>query len=344
METPPNLNANIKEEFVPDSTMCPEDGIIISNYLWEKELQIKLECLGELKIDIWCNTVHQFYKFTSAPELVISNVKGFGLREHILNTEDPTPPPEDTSDDKTAALLSHAQSLLDRAKVFVTKPPSKSKSGKRKLTDVKKQSGSAIDLLHSQTLDNLALLHVGTDGNSQQAEAPEPKKRQIKCKMCSKIFETLRELNAHHRADHGIVKCPKCDKYFSSQTSLDKHSYSHGDLRFNCEECGRQFLFESRLEQHKMTHINIKLSCPKKNCDHEFKSIGDINRHIKTHSKGGWFKCDKCSYKNKNKQNTESHMHTYLSEEDGKYVCDKCGKKMRYSTQFLRHKEQGCQI
>ena len=76
----------------------------------------------------------------------------------------------------------------------------------------------------------------------------------------------------------------------------------------------------------------------------KFKSIGDINRHIKTHSKGGWFKCDKCSYKNKDKQNTESHMHTHTSEEDGKYECDKCGKIMIYSIQFLCHKEQGCQI
>ena len=157
-------------------------------------------------------------------------------------------------------------------------------------------------------------------------------------------FPSVRELNNHHREDHGIVKCSDCDKVFNNQSSLDKHSYVHKELKYNCEQCGKRFPFESRLEQHRMTHINVHLSCPKKSCPHTFKSLGDVNRHVKSHGKGGWYRCDHCDYKNKDKRNTESHMRTHTKQEDGKYVCDKCGKHMRYSTQFIRHKEQGCDV
>ena len=95
-------------------------------------------------------------------------------------------------------------------------------------------------------------------------------------KMCDEIFSSVRDLNLHLKQDHGIVKCLKCDKYFSTQSSLDKHSYSHGELKYNCELCGKCFPFQSRLDQHMMVHINNKLSCPKKSCDRQFKSIWDL--------------------------------------------------------------------
>ena len=45
--------------------------------------------------------------------------------------------------------------------------------------------------------------------------------------MCEEIFSSVKDLNLHHKQDHGIVKCTKCDKYLSTQLSLDKPSYSH---------------------------------------------------------------------------------------------------------------------
>ena len=98
--------------------------------------------------------------------------------------------------------------------------------------------------------------------------------------MCTETFSSVKDLNLHHKQDHGIVKCSKCDKYFSTQSSFDKHSYSHGELKCNCELCGKCFPFQSRLDQHMMVHINKKLACPKKSCDKEFKSIWDLNHHM----------------------------------------------------------------
>ena len=155
--------------------------------------------------------------------------------------------------------------------------------------------------------------------------------------MCMEIFGSVKDLNIHHKQDHGIVKCTKCDKYFSTQSSLDKHSYTHGELKFNCELCGKCFPFESRLDQHMLVHINNKLSCLKKSCDKQFKSIGDPNHHMKSHTKGGWYYCNHCDYKNKDKHNTDSHMRIHSTEEESHYECDKCGKKMCFSTQLKRH-------
>ena len=114
--------------------------------------------------------------------------------------------------------------------------------------------------------------------------------------MCSEIFGSIKDLNIHHKQDHGIVKCTICNKYFSTQSSLDKHSYTHGELKFNCELCGKCFPFQSRLDQHMLVHINNKLSCPKKSCDKQFKSIGDLNRHMNSRFQN-ILKFSKCFFK-----------------------------------------------
>ena len=175
-------------------------------------------------------------------------------------------------------------------------------------------------------MNKLTTLQVEMDGSSRPSDAGSntPKHRKIRCKMCNEIFGSVMELNIHHKNNHGIVKCTK---YFTTQSSLDKHSYTHSGLKFNCELCGKCFPFESRLDQYMLVHINNKLSCPKKSCDKQFKGIGDLNHHMKTHTKGSWYHCDQCNYKNKDKCNTNSHMRTHSKEDEGRYECDKCHKK-----------------
>ena len=201
-------------------------------------------------------------------------------------------------------------------------------------------------MLQDMTTAKLRPLHVETDGTTRQSElvANPPKLRKIKCKMCAETFISVKNLNVHHKQDHSVVKCNKCDKYFSIQSSLDKHNYSHEELRFNCELCGKCFPFWSRLDQHMTTHINKKLACPKKSCDKEFKNIWDLNCHMNAHTKGGWYHCEHCDYKNKDKRNTDSHMRTHSTEADYRYECDKCGKRMHFSMQAKCHKEHGCNV
>ena len=336
---------------------CPvtglEDGIILSQYPWKSKLEVHLERLSEIESDIWCNRVVDYYKFSSAPEVtpVISDVKGYGLRKHQLKEDFPLKDQSQSQPDTIATdkLIDQAKALINTAKTFVTKPV-KRKHGSKNLppssTSRTQPKANALDSLQEQTVHHLTTLHVGTNGTmTPSTEMPTPAKRQkIRCKLCVNTFSSVKELNRHHHKDHGIVQCPECDKYFSTQSSLDKHSYSHKEAKYSCELCGKCFQFESRINQHMVTHINKKLPCPKKSCDREFKNIGDLNRHMNVHTKGGWYYCDKCSYKNKDKRNTDSHRRKHDKPEDSHYECDKCGKKMKYSMQFKRHREQGCKL
>ena len=197
-------------------------------------------------------------------------------------------------------------------------------------------SSIALDALHQKTLDRLKPV-----GN-----VPNPTKREriIKCRLCTKTFSTTHVLNNHHRDEHGIVDCPQCEKKFTSQSLLDKHLYSHRELKHVCNICRKKFSFESRSVQHLSVHINNHHSCPVKTCDKEFKGISDLHRHVKTHKKGGWHYCQYCTYKNKDKHNTDSHMHTHQKEEEGTHECEKCHKIMRFSTQYKCHRETGCKV
>ena len=313
---------------------------------WKCELNVKLDRIQPLEIDIWSNKVGDYHVLTKPKEVIpiISEVKGYGLRARPIKTE---PPTDDLHEYKTDQLIDQAHALIDMAKTFVTKPVSHKHPRKRPVKTT--ESGNipkALDVLQDMTLNKLRTLHVETDGSNRPSDSVPntPKCRKIKCKMCDETFSSVKDLNLHHKQDHGIVKCTKCDKYFSTQSSLDKHSYSHGELKYNCELCGKCCPFQSRLDQHMMVHINNKLSCPKKSCDRQFKSIWDLNRHMNSHTKGGWYHCDHCDYKNKDKWNTDSHMRTHSTEEEYHYECDKCGKKMHFSTQYKCHREQGCNV
>ena len=78
-------------------------------------------------------------------------------------------------------------------------------------------------------------------------------------------------------------------------------------------------------------------------CKKYFKSTGDLNRHVRQHNRVLFYYCDFCMYKNVDKRNTESRMRTHV-EGNKKYSCQLCGKKFRFSTQKLRHKQDGCNI
>ena len=211
----------------------------------------------------------------------------------------------------------------------------------------------ALSSLHAVTIAKLSppsdvCVPVGTVDNKiipPISSSTNKKNRTVGCKMCEQSFSSVRDLNTQPRADHGIVKCHHCSKAFGTRTALDKHMYNHWDLDFLCIICGKRFAFQSHLDQHKLVHqTESALECKEPDCGKKFKRTGDYNRHLKTHQDGGWYPCDFCTYKNKDKRNTMSHMRTHTKEEEGHYECDKCFKKMCYLTQFIRHKQQGCNV
>ena len=49
---------------------------------------------------------------------------------------------------------------------------------------------------------------------------------------CTFVGKSIRELNEHHIQWHQAVLCEKCNKSFRTPSSLQRHSYCHGDLKF----------------------------------------------------------------------------------------------------------------
>ena len=167
------------------------------------------------------------------------------------------------------------------------------------------------------------------------------KERRAKCRLCGESFKNVKELNEHHQTDHDIQFCAECGKGFNTLSSLEKHKYYHRELKFACEHCGMKFPFMSRLDQHKVTHRTLAtLPCMHKNCGRTFKNLGDLNRHVNQHN-GIWYTCDFCTYRNKDKRNTSSHMKTHVEGNEA-YGCQKCGKCFRFNTQYRRHQKDGC--
>ena len=222
-------------------------------------------------------------------------VKGYGGTKRFINDENVvidvkhervTSPVETDDIDK---LLSQAEKLVNKAKDLATVTDNTAKRNKSKPKRKSKNSAVKKDVLcvgtttdapntlHQKTMVNLT--PIGTDPRKTVCV------RTIYCKMCTKCFSSVGELNSHHRNDHGVVSCKDCDKKFSSQTSLEKHAYTQGDLKYVCELCGKRFPCVSHLEQHSKVHINQKISCPIKSCKRVFRGVGDVNRHVKTHNK-----------------------------------------------------------
>ena len=305
----------------------------LSSYPWEKRLSIDVNRLHELDIDIWCNKISDYYRYRTVKRTSSGKVK-YGKTK-----SDPTPD----------QLIARANSLINQSKEWIDLAVNVKEEAMDKgvalcevtgtklhvETDDKKK---ALSSLHAVTIAKLSppsnvAVPVGTVDNKispPTSSSTNKKNRTVGCKMCEQSFPSVRDLNTHHRADHGIVKCHHCSRAFGSRafgtrTALDKHMYNHQELDFLCIICGKRFTFQSRLDQHKLVHqLESALECKEPECGKKFKGIGDYNCHLKTHQDGGWYPCDFCTYKNKDKRNTMSHMRTHTKESEGRYECDKC--------------------
>ena len=265
----------------------------------------------------------------------------------------------------TAVLNAHAQIQNKRQKNFETKPvpilpvqnlqTAEPDTGAANVeTSIPVETSTPVETTPSNNSETES--YVNTESESENKKpvnrtlvkktvgiVRRKKKRKAHCKICGNSCNNVKELNQHHKDTHDIVFCPDCNKAFSTQTSLDKHMYVHKDMDYMCDKCGQSFLFKSRLKQHKITHQTVAMhSCMVKNCGRSFKNTGDLNRHVNQHT-GIWYKCDFCTYQNKDKWNTESHQCIHVSGNE-KCSCIHCSKKFKFNTQYKRHIASGCEL
>ena len=97
------------------------------------------------------------------------------------------------------------------------------------------------------------------------------KPRKFTCKVCEFSSESQAGLNSHHIGNHEPVSCSKCSKSFATPSTLSRHMYSHGTLKFACDKCSNSYAFSSALERHSYSHRKYPaFKCHYKDCDRSY--------------------------------------------------------------------------
>ena len=133
------------------------------------------------------------------------------------------------------------------------------------------------------------------------------------CKVCFRLFRTLKELETHCKEEHsgqGGITCPICGRHFSKRTGMRTHirrTHEVSESVLTCDQCGKAFNNKYRLRHHKQIyHTGRTHECSV--CKKTFACETTLKRHAVTHT------------------NT-----------DYKYTCDVCGKQFRDSNNLKVH-------
>ena len=160
------------------------------------------------------------------------------------------------------------------------------------------------------------------------------------CEQCDYKAQELDTLRRHTKAVHLKVDdhtSVACDAKLSSKSSLPKHvTVKQQGVRHNCEECGYKAPKLSKLTKHiKAVHLKIKdYAC--EDCDAEFYSRSNLERHMNSKHKGIRYSCDQCDYKTTQSGRLTHHTNVaHLKIKD--YTCEDCDKKFTVQSSLERH-------
>ena len=160
------------------------------------------------------------------------------------------------------------------------------------------------------------------------------------CSMTYVIFNTMRNMTAHHRLHHPAItyKCSSCAKIVPTPNSLRLHMYYHRNKQYKCNICDQSFVYQSKLKQHKRRHIKLKMyQCFHRGCNQKYRHPQDLTRHIKSHQKKS-FECDFCDKKFAEKRLLERHLAVH--QNINVYTCEKCGQGFKHNNQLYRHRKK----
>ena len=215
------------------------------------------------------------------------------------------------------------------------------------------------ELTREFTTKTLLLKHMHSE-HEQQAE--------FKCKICSKTFNKLHNIETHFSTLHRIKKyqCSKCDYTSGSTRAVYSHSKNHHSQgKFPCNECTYiaksnftlvlhkkgvhdfdggikmikcdkcdSVLKENSLHSHmKIKHELKRFPCSK--CPLLAASKEYLRMHEASIHNGVRFKCEKCDYVTKLQVSMKNHIKT---EHEGlRYYCDECTAVFRSKGQMKKH-------
>ena len=133
-------------------------------------------------------------------------------------------------------------------------------------------------------------------GKLRTTEYGLKKRKRIRSYICHKggctfVGKSIRELNKHHIKMHKDVVCDVCNRSFKTPSSLKRHSYNHGELKFPCDQCNESFAFQSELNFHKsihkhvLKHSGMVWDCDEKDCGYSTDDRRNLRAHKRKHQK-----------------------------------------------------------
>ncbi|XP_057371420.1 zinc finger protein ZFP2-like [Daphnia carinata] len=159
-----------------------------------------------------------------------------------------------------------------------------------------------------------------------------------------KVIDTVSQTIEDVISKISKLVCFECGKQFRRYMSYKQHWGVHETSlrKFQCKECGMAFAWKSTYVKHTMQFHSPEprtiLSCSEPDCKKEYKSLSQLQEHIKRdHYMIRRFTCEEC-----NKQFYKAHdllVHKRTHSKDKPYMCGTCGKSFSHISHVIRHEK-----
>ena len=188
--------------------------------------------------------------------------------------------------------------------------------------------------------------------NKHAKKSKEPDITRYSCQFCAKTFKARRYLRNHillkHTEDEAFAakakdiakqkslnhRCKLCKQMFNSRNIIKHLATDHPevDLRIQCGQCEKKFEKVRDLTRHEddVHSVARKFNCSL--CDLKFKRSEHLETHLKTHTKEGYYDCEKCGFTTPRKRELGKHLC-----KPKLCSCDICGNKSVSKDALRKH-------
>ncbi|XP_062138483.1 zinc finger E-box-binding homeobox 1 [Drosophila sulfurigaster albostrigata] len=203
-----------------------------------------------------------------------------------------------------------------------------------------------------------SIVYEGTIDHSPDSDSQSSRNKTFYCPNCGNCYSAAGSLKLHMRAclrQRNEVsaedrKCKVCSKIFNSVAYLKEHMMRHtGEQPFRCTRCYRKFVDESKYNTHMDSHkhqdkleaeaealaaqhggkkvVVKEFTCSF--CAQNFTVVFDVGQVKRRYA------CDACRDKYSNAEALRQHKQQV--EEKREFSCERCGRKFVFEGFLQRH-------